>query len=91
MRSDAAGDRSSGTREGAHAALLSENSNGYIFAEATSANGKISDEAMRTRDAAIGFAAGVGMCQNVLAIHLVVQCVEPIPRFFLRFGMQCRL
>jgi hypothetical protein len=37
--------------------------------------------------AAIGFASGIGEAQNVRAIHLVVQKIEPILRFCLRFRM----
>jgi len=40
---------------------------------------------------AIGFAARVGECQNVLAIHLVVYGIEAKARRFLRFVVQRRL
>jgi hypothetical protein len=35
----------------------------------------------------VGFAAGVGVLQNVSAVYLVVEEVEPILGLFLRFGM----
>ena len=40
---------------------------------------------------AIGFAARVGECQNVLAVHLVVQGVKAEAGRFLRFVVQRRL
>jgi hypothetical protein len=39
----------------------------------------------------IGFAAIVGVPQNVISIHLVVQRIEPKARLSLRFGMERRL
>jgi len=36
-------------------------------------------------------APSIGMSQNVLAMHLVVQGVEPKARLSLRFGMERRL
>jgi hypothetical protein len=35
----------------------------------------------------VGFAASVGVVEHVPSIHLVIQKIEPIPGFFLRFGM----
>jgi hypothetical protein len=35
----------------------------------------------------VGFAASVGIVEYVPSIHLVIQEVEPVPGFFLRFGM----
>jgi site-specific DNA recombinase len=35
----------------------------------------------------VGFAASVGMVEHVPSMNLVVQEVEPVPGFFLRFGM----
>ena len=43
------------------------------------------------RCAIVGFAAEVGVSQDVLAVHLVVQRVESIARRRLRFGVQRRL
>ena len=37
--------------------------------------------------AAIGFASGVGEAQNVRSVHLVVEKIEPILGFCLRFRM----
>jgi hypothetical protein len=37
--------------------------------------------------AAIGFASGIGEAQNVRAVHLVIQKIEPILGFCLRFRM----
>jgi len=47
--------------------------------------------AVHPRCAVVGAAPQVGEFQDVPSIHLVVQGVEPIPRRFLRFGMQRRL
>ena len=38
----------------------------------------------------VGTAALVGQFQHVRAVQLVVQCIEAVARFSLRFGMQCR-
>ena len=46
--------------------------------------------AVHPRGAVVGATAQVGEFQDVPAIHLVVQPVEPIPRRSLRFGMQRR-
>jgi hypothetical protein len=37
--------------------------------------------------AIIGFAPGIGQAQNIRSIHLVVQKIEPILGFCLRFRM----
>ena len=37
--------------------------------------------------AAIGFASGIGEAQNIRAVHLIVQKIEPILGFCLRFRM----
>jgi hypothetical protein len=42
---------------------------------------------IHTRRSFVGFAAVVGVNQNVSSIHFVVQGVEPIVRRSLRFGM----
>jgi hypothetical protein len=47
--------------------------------------------AVHAGSALVGTAAGVGMCEHVLAMNLVVQQVEAIAGFALRFGMQRRL
>ena len=47
--------------------------------------------AVDPRCAAVGTAAGVGEPQDVAAVHLVVQRVEPIVGRVLRFGVQRRL
>ena len=43
--------------------------------------------AVHSSGAAIGFASGVGEAQNVRAVHLVVQKIEPELGFCLRFRM----
>ncbi|KWN05141.1 hypothetical protein WT83_30000 [Burkholderia territorii] len=35
----------------------------------------------------VGLAAAIGVFQNVAPIHLIVQLIKPVLRFFLRFGM----
>jgi hypothetical protein len=47
--------------------------------------------AVHTRCALVGAALGIGMRQDVLAADLVVQGVEAIPGFCLRFRVQRRL
>ena len=47
--------------------------------------------AVDPRCAAVGTAAHVGEPQNVAAVHLVVQGIEPIVGRVLRFGVQRRL
>src|SRR5207249_11331480 len=44
--------------------------------------------AVHTRGPAVGSAASIGVVQHVLAVHLVVQQVEPVAGRFLRFGAQ---
>ena len=43
--------------------------------------------AVNSSCAAVGFASGIGEAQNVRSVHLVVQKIEPILGFCLRFRM----
>jgi hypothetical protein len=35
----------------------------------------------------VGLAASVGIVEYVLSVYLVIKKIEPVPGFFLRFGM----